>query len=66
MILYEAEHIRDSQGNQWNKTELKGWCSAHQRFQVCLRHLKELLKLGIEEIVNASHRDTSPSNLSAL
>lgn len=25
MIMFEAEPIRDSQGNQWSKTELKCW-----------------------------------------
>lgn len=34
MIMFEAEPIRDSQGNQWSKTELKCWRSARQLFQV--------------------------------
>lgn len=34
MIMYEAEHIKDSQGNQWSKKELKWWDFAHQLFQV--------------------------------
>lgn len=33
MIMYKAEPIRDSQGNQWSKTELKCWRSARQPFQ---------------------------------
>lgn len=44
MIMYEAEHIKDSRGNQWSKQELKWWDFAHQLFQVPPHHLKELLK----------------------
>lgn len=58
MIMYEAEPIRDSQGNQWSKTELKCWHYAHQLFQVHYVIPKNLSTLEKEKNHTWLHTET--------
>lgn len=56
MIMYEAEPIRDSHGNQWSKTELKCWRSANQLLQVHYVIWKNSSTLDRRWFVPGSHR----------